>query len=152
MEKGIKFAPPIKDWFSDFFGTSLANLKVVFISHPTFVLGNNVENIDDLNNQGVMFYPLERTTSTDRKPQLETWRLFNTYFMDYLATKKETIVCVFVGFEASQFAELLEKDTHYKIFLPEVNHSFYDTDLLKDYLNANVNSLLEKHDLDAINW
>ena len=150
MEKGIKFAPPMKDWFADFFSTSFTNLKIVFISQSPFVLRDS--NLEDLNSQGVMFYPLERTTSTDGKSQLDTWRLFNTYFMDYLATNKESIVCVFIGFEASQFADLLQKDSHYKIFLPEADHSFYSATMLNDLMNKNVNSLLEKHDLDVINW
>lgn len=152
MEKGIKFAPAMKDWFCDFFNTPLKDLKVVFISAEPYTLHGSFEKIENLNKQGVMFYPLERTTSTDGKSQLDTWRLFNTYFMDYLATNKETLVCIFVGFEASQFAELLQKDSHYKIFLPEVSHPFHDTELLNDLLNKNVNSLLEKHDLDTIDW
>lgn len=152
MEKGIRFQPPMKDWFTDFFNVSFADLKVVLVSEDGFALNDKFSSPEDLSKQGVMFYPLERTTSADGKSQLENWRLFNTYFVDYLAAHKETIVCVFIGFEASQFADLLEKDTHYKIFLPELTHSVYEEDVLVKILSKNVNALLEKHDLAAIDW
>ena len=152
MEKGIKFAPAMKDWFHDFFSTSFTDLKVVLISQDGLALNDDFLTGAELKEQGVMFYPLERTTSSDGKSQLDTWRLFNTYFVDYLAAHKETIVCVFIGFEACQFADLFEKDTHYKIFLPEASHSLYDTDLFYNMFSKNVNALLEKHDLDPINW
>jgi uracil DNA glycosylase len=152
MEKGIKFQPPMKDWFSDFFNVSFADLKVVLVSKDGYSLNNNFAVPEELNKQGVMFFPLERTVSSDGKSHLDSWRLFNTYFIDYLAAHKETIVCVFIGFEASQFADLLEKDTHYKIFLPELTHSIYGENFFYNMFAKNINALLEKHDLDAVNW
>jgi hypothetical protein len=87
MEKGIKFQPPMKDWFSDFFNVSFADLKVVLVSKDGYSLNDNFAVPEELNKQGVMFFPLERTVSSDGKSHLDSWRLFNTYVIEILTNK-----------------------------------------------------------------
>lgn len=154
LEKQVRFSPPLKDWFQDFFNVELANVNVVVLSQERMItLGKHFQPIEELEKQGVMFFPLERTGSSDGKSHIENWKPFSVEFMDYLITNKKNIVYIFVGFEASNYADLIAEEVDgTKIFLPELSSELYDTKALHDMLSTNVNKLLNKQHVDAILW
>lgn len=149
FQEGIKFEPPMKSWFDDFSYTSLEDLNVVIIYK------NRVENLNtdfhssyDLANEGVLFYPLARTTT-----HLAEWRMFNMNFINHLMANKKDLVYVFIGEEASEFAGLLVGDTqNSKIFLPDLDHSFWTTDYAHGLISKNINNILIKNNKDAVEW
>lgn len=139
----------MKSWFDDFSYTSLEDLNVVIIYK------NRVENLNtdfhssyDLANEGVLFYPLARTTT-----HLAEWRMFNMNFINHLMANKKDLVYVFIGEEASEFAGLLVGDTqNSKIFLPDLDHSFWTTDYAHGLISKNINNILIKNNKDAVEW
>lgn len=136
-------------WFNDFTSVSLADLNVVVICEQAEDLESTF--LTDLDR--VMIYPLRRTSSSDGTSHLDRWRLFNIDFIDYLVSNKENLVYVFVGFEASQYADLITEDSQgYKIFLPEGDNELFQTAELKKLFEQNVNNLLIKHDISPILW
>ena len=146
--KGISFSPAMKDWFKDFQSVALDDLKVVFVSTQEI----SIEKKEELNQQGIMFFTLARTNSNGEQ-QLDQWRMFNIYFIDFLLSNKKDLVYVFVGFDAQQFGELVTEDEYgYKIFLPETQPAFWDTKSSLEILINSINSLLESRDIEAINW
>lgn len=149
---GNVFTPPIKSWFNDFITISPDDVKVVIISKGPVKFPSDFMTVDGLTKQGVMFYNLSKTAvGTDQ--MMEDWRMFNIYFIDYLISTRNDIVYVFVGFEASNFSELVNEDKHgNKIFLPEQSHDIWKSDVLHKLFSDNVNSLLESKDIPAINW
>ena len=154
VSKGIQFSPPLKEWFSDFQATSLDNLKVVIISTDyTYLSLLDKFNRESLAEQGVMFYSLARTTVKGVK-QLEDWRMFNIYFIDYLLANKKDLVYVFVGVDASDYSEIINEEYGYKIFLPDTNNEVWleHIDQIYSGFKTNVNQLLENKDIDTINW
>ncbi len=152
VEKGIKFAPPMKDWFTDLQAVELDNLKVVIISKERVEQLPHFMSIEGLEEQGVLFYPLERTASNN-VGHIEDWRMFNISFVDYLVTQKPNLIYVFIGFDASQFSDLVGDESEAsKIFLPELTHDIYQKHVVHELFSTNVNELLEKHDISAVNW
>ena len=154
--KGKSFSPPIKSWFTDFTSVDPSELKVVLISkdfeyvpHLPKMLDYNLE---ELNKQGVMFYALSRT-SLDGESQLDDWRMFNIYFLDYLISNFKDIVYVFIGYNALDFSELVTTGEHgYKIFLPEADNAIWEGNSLTPLFKNNINNILENCDKDTINW
>lgn len=156
VEQGNPFMPPIKNWFDDLMQTPLSNLNVVVISKDNSYLdkfGSTFKPVDELKREGVLFYPLSRTTIKNDKLMLEEWRMFNIYFMDYLISKAERIVYVFIGFDAAEYSDLITDDMHgYKIFLPETTSNVWTSkDLYKVFTNS-VNRLLDNANKPEINW
>lgn len=149
---GNPFTPPMKSWFNDFATISPADIKVVVISKGPVELPSDFASAELLTNQGVMFYNLSRT-AVGKDQMMEDWRMFNIYFIDYLISTRTDIVYVFVGFEASDFSELVNEDTYgNKVFLPEQSHAIWKSDALYKLFSENVNSLLESRDVSTINW
>jgi uracil DNA glycosylase len=152
VSNGKPFTPPMKSWFSDFTTVSPVDLKVLLISKGPVEFPSDFVSQELLSNQGVMFYNLSRTAvGTDQ--MMEDWRMFNIYFIDYLISTKTDIVYVFVGFEASDFSELVNEDTYgNKVFLPEQSHAIWKSDMLHKLFSENVNSMLESRDISTISW
>ncbi len=152
VSNGKTFTPPMKSWFDDFITVSPTNLKVLVISKGPVEFPSDFTSKDLLNNQGVMFYNLSRTAvGTDQ--MVEDWRMFNIYFVDYLISHIPDIVYVFVGFEASDFSELVTEEIHgNKIFLPEQSHPIWKSNTLHKLFADNVNSILESKGISTINW
>lgn len=156
VSQGKAFTPPMKSWFEDFNTMDPEELKVVFISknfeyipHLPQIIDYNLES---LNKQGVMFYRLGRT-SIGEDLQLDEWRMFNIYFLDYLLSNRKDLVYVFVGYKAEEFAEIINTDEHgYKIFLPEDDHDVWSGKHLNPILKTNINLMLENLNKDTINW
>jgi uracil DNA glycosylase len=152
VSTGKPFTPPMKSWFDDFIKVSPVDLKVLVISKGPVEFPSDFVSQELLSNQGVMFYNLSRTAvGTDQ--MMEDWRMFNIYFIDYLVSNIPDIVYVFVGFEASDFSELITEDTHgNKVFLPEQSHAIWNSNKLHKLFAENVNSILESKDISTINW
>jgi uracil DNA glycosylase len=109
-------------------------------------------SVEELQNQGVMFYHLEKTT-LPKESMLEDWRMFNIYFIDKLISTKKNLVYIFIGFDAQQYAGLItEEEYGSKIFLPEITSKFWNSNTLKYALNTQINSLLESKKLEPIVW
>jgi uracil DNA glycosylase len=141
---GKPFSPAIKDWFNDLQSVSIDNLKVIIISSDEIT----IQKKEELNQQGVLLYSLGRT-KTENKLQLEEWRMFNIFFIDYLISNKKDIVYVFVGDYAHQFADLICEDEYGpKVLLPHQAHPIWGTHLLNDLTNA----LLKSRELMPIVW
>jgi uracil DNA glycosylase len=152
VSNGKPFTPPMKSWFDDFIKVSPVDLKVLVISKGPVEFPSEFTSPELLANQGVMFYNLSRTAvGTDE--MMEDWRMFNIYFIDYLISNIPDIVYVFVGFEASDFSELITEDTHgKKVFLPEQSHPIWKSNTLHKLFTENVNSILESKEISTINW
>jgi uracil DNA glycosylase len=122
VSSGNPFTPPMKSWFTDFTTINPAGLKVLVVSKGPIEFPSDFTSQEVLTDQGVMFYNLSRTAvGTDQ--MLEDWRMFNIYFIDYLISNVPDIVYVFVGFEASEFGDLVTEDSYgNKVFLPEQSH------------------------------
>jgi uracil DNA glycosylase len=152
VSNGKPFTPPMKSWFDDFIKVSPVDLKVLVISKGPVEFPSEFTSPELLANQGVMFYNLSRTAvGTDE--MMEDWRMFNIYFIDYLISNIPDIVYVFVGFEASDFSELITEDTHgNKVFLPEQSHAIWNSNTLHKLFAENVNSILESKEISTINW
>jgi uracil DNA glycosylase len=146
------FTPPMKSWFSDFTTMSPADLKVLVISKGPVEFPSEFASQELLTSQGVMFYNLSRTAvGTDQ--MMEDWRMFNIYFIDYLVSNIPDIVYVFVGFEASDFSEMVNEDTYgNKVFLPEQSHAIWKSNALYKLFDENVNLILESKGISAISW
>ena len=152
VNNGKPFTPPMKSWFDDFLKVSPDNLKVLVISKDHVEFPSEFTSPELLHNQGVMFYNLSRTAvGTDK--MMEDWRMFNIYFIDYLITNISDIVYVFVGFEASDFSDIINEDKYgNKIFLPENTHPIWKSDTLHKLFCENINSILESKEISTINW
>ena len=152
VSNGKPFTPPMKSWFSDFTTISPADLKVLVISKESVEFPSDFASKELLTNQGVMFYNLSRTAvGTDQ--MVEDWRMFNIYFIDYLISNIPDIVYVFVGFEASDFSDMITEDTYgNKIFLPEQSHAIWKSNTLHKLFSENVNLILESKEISAISW
>jgi len=152
VSSGNPFTPPMKSWFTDFTAISPTDLKVLVISKGPIELPSDFASQELLTSQGVMFYNLSRTAvGTDQ--MIEDWRMFNIYFIDYLISNLSDIVYVFVGFEASDFADLITEDTYgNKVFLPEQSHDIWKSNTLHKLFAENVNSILESKEISTINW
>ena len=152
VSNGKPFTPPIKSWFADFTAVSPADLKVLIVSKGPVEFPSNFVSPEVLASQGVMFYNLSRTAvGTDE--MMEDWRMFNIYFIDYLISTVTDIVYVFVGFEASDFADMVTEDTYgNKVFLPEQSHDIWKSNILHKLFSENVNSMLETKELSTISW
>lgn len=156
VSQGNTFTPPMKSWFNDFNTMDPDNLKVVIISQDSEYiphLPNMINyNLEELNKQGVMFYNLGRT-KVGEDIQLDEWRMFNIYFLDYLLSTRKDIVYVFIGYKAEEFAEIINTDEHgYKIFLPPSDHPVWTNGSLNTMFKNNINMMLENLKHEPINW
>lgn len=152
VSNGKPFTPPMKSWFNDFTTISPADLKVLVISKGPIEFPLEFASPELLNNQGVMFYNLSRT-AVGTHQMMEDWRMFNIYFIDYLISNIPDIVYVFVGFEASDYSEMITEDTYgNKVFLPEQSHAIWKSNTLHKLFSENVNSILESKGISAISW
>ena len=152
VSNGKPFTPPIKSWFTDFTTVSPADLKVLVISKGPVEFPSEFASKELLTNQGVMFYNLSRTAvGTDE--MMEDWRMFNIYFIDYLLSTISDIVYVFIGFEASDFGDMVNQDVYgNKVFLPEQSHAIWKSKILHELFSKNVNSMLESREISSISW
>ena len=152
VSNGKPFTPPIKSWFADFTAVRPADLKVLVISKGHVEFPSEFASQESLTSQGVMFYNLSRTAvGTDN--MMEDWRMFNIYFIDYLLSTVSDIVYVFVGFEASDFGDMVNEDTYgNKVFLPEQSHAIWKSKTLHELFSKNVNSMLESREISSISW
>ena len=152
VSNGNSFTPPMKSWFSDFTTVSPADLKVLVISKGPVEFPSEFVSKELLTNQGVMFYNLSRTAvRTDQ--MVEDWRMFNIYFIDYLVSNIPDIVYVFVGFEASDFSNMITEETYgNKVFLPEQSHDIWKSSTLYKLFDKNINLILESKGISAISW
>ena len=152
VSNGKSFTPPMKSWFSDFTTVSPADLKVLVISKGPVEFPSEFVSKELLTNQGVMFYNLSRTAvGTDQ--MVEDWRMFNIYFIDYLVSNIPDIVYVFVGFEASDFSNMITEETYgNKVFLPEQSHDIWKSSTLYKLFDENINLILESKGISAISW
>jgi uracil DNA glycosylase len=152
VSNGKTFTPPMKAWFNDFVTVSPVDLKVLVVSKGPVVFPSDFASQELLASQGVMFYNLSRT-AVGIDEMIEDWRMFNIYFIDHLISTKTDIVYVFVGFEASDFSELITEDTYgNKVFLPEQSHAIWKSEVLHKLFSENVNSMLESKDISTISW
>ena len=149
---GKNFMPPMKSWFDDFAKVSIEDLKVLIISKGPIEFPSEFKSQEFLFEQGVMFLNLSRTSvGTDQ--MMEDWRLFNINFVDHVFTTNKNVIYVFVGFDASNYSDLISDEvTSNKIFLPETSHSIWKSNLLHSLFSKNVNTLLESTEIDTINW
>jgi uracil DNA glycosylase len=152
VSNGKTFTPPMKSWFDDFTQTTPEGLKVLIISKGAVNFTDDFKSKEELTKEGVMFYNLSRTAvGTDE--MMEDWRMFNVYFVDHLISTRKDILYVFVGYEASDYSDLLtEEEFGNKVFLPEQSHAIWQSKRLHKLFVENVNSLLESRDVDTINW
>ena len=152
VSNGKPFTPPMKAWFNDFVTVSPVDLKVLVVSKGPVVFPSDFASQELLASQGVMFYNLSRT-AVGIDEMMEDWRIFNLYFIDYLLSTVSDIVYVFVGFEASDFGDMVNQDVYgNKVFLPEQSHAIWKSDALHKLFSENINLLLESRDVPAINW
>ena len=154
VSSGKKFAPPIKSWFADFTSVDPDNLKVVIISKDLRYTKHmsKFNSPEELNKQGVMFFAMGRTT-IENKTDIEDWRMFNIYFIDHLISTRKDLVYVFIGFEASDYSDLISDEEYgSKIFLPDHTHSIWDADIIYNLFNKNINNMLYNKSIDTINW
>lgn len=156
VSKGKQFTPPMKNWFNDFSSIDPDNLKVVIIGreNPLSVFTNTPEfqSMENLVEQGVMFYALGRTT-IEKDILVEEWRMFNIYFIDYLLANKKDLVYVFVGMDAAEYSDMITLEEYgNKVFLPDVNSNIWSTDTVHKLFSENINTLLTNKEIDTINW
>ena len=154
--KGKQFTPPMKNWFNDFSSIDPDNLKVVIISreNPLDIFTNTPEfqSMENIVNQGVMFYALGRT-SIEKDLLVEDWRMFNIYFLDHMIANKKDLVYVFVGIDAAEYSDIISSDDYgNKVFLPDANSNIWSTDTVHKLFSENINSLLTNREIDTINW
>jgi uracil DNA glycosylase len=154
LSKGKTFTPPIKSWFTDFTAVNPDNLKVVIVSKDLRYVEkmSQFNSPEELNKQGVMFFALGRT-SIAGKTDLEDWRMFNIYFLDHLIATRKDVVYIFVGFEASDYSDLISDEEYgCKVFLPDYDHAIWNSPTLYQLFNKNINTLLNNREIDTINW
>ena len=143
MEKGVKFHPPIKNWFDNLINLSLDDINVVIINNETaLTLGNNFKTFEELAQQGVLFYPLAKTDHHQNN-----WYQFNLNFIEYLKKNKPGITYIFIGDDELDFTSI-PSDQNFKIFMPELTNELWDKDTVKKLFNTNVNNLTKK----VIEW
>jgi len=136
MEKGVKFHPPIKNWFDNLLNLSLDDINVVIINNDNaLTLGNNFKTFEELSQQGVLFYPLAKTIEDH-----DYWYQFNLNFIKYLKKNKPGITYIFIGDDVLDFTSI-PSDQNFKIFMPELTNKLWDKETVKKLFNTNVNNL-----------
>lgn len=147
MTTGVKFTPPLKDWFNEFFRVNLQTLKAVVV---TF---DNEELPFELDEQTFRLV-LNRTDSDDSSmPNAHggLWKIFNELVLEFVSENTSHVPIIFINpltYPISSSLSLVS----YKFFLPEFNSSFWQNEEYKKKTIDNINKVLEKNERTKLNW
>ena len=147
MTKGVKFTPPLKDWFNEFFRVNFQSLKAVVV---TFAHEELPFELDDQTFRLV----LNRTDSDDASIENahgSLWKFFNENVLEFVSENTSHVPIIFISpltYPASSSLSLVS----YKFFLPEITSPFWQDEENKSKTINNINKVLEKNERTKLNW
>lgn len=147
MSKGVKFTPPMKDWFNEFFRVELQKLKAVVV---TFT---NEELPFELDDQTFRLV-LNRTDSDDSSIENAhggLWKFFNENVLEFVSEQTSHVPIIFINPLTYPMSNALSL-VSYKFFLPEITSPFWSDDVHKTKTLNNINKVLEKNERTKLNW
>ena len=144
MKNGIKFQPPLKNWFDEFTKKDLSKIKLVVVTEDYQELPIN---LDDETFQLV----ISRTKKDDGKEgHRKHWLNFNELFAEFLKEQKIHVPFVFIGPSTFHLAIVLAVQSK-RFYLPDLSSDFWKKNLHKE-VEKNVNIILKANEKSEINW
>jgi len=132
LSNGVKFQPPLKNWFTEFFRVDFNKVKLIVVSaeqsvpflidDETFHLVTNRTHSDESTTDHGMY-----------------WNIFNEVFFEFLEENSKKVPVIFINPTTYPYAKKLHKESK-KFFLPESSSTFWqDEENLKNvFKNANL--------------
>jgi uracil DNA glycosylase len=147
MESGVKFTPPMKNWFDEFFRVSLESMKAVVIIDTDTELPFTLD-------EDTFKLVINRTDSDDESninAHGKLWKFFNELFVEFVAERGNHIPFIFVNPVTYPLANNIPTGT-YKFFLPESSSEFWKEEVHKAKTLRNINKVLSKGGKKEIIW
>lgn len=138
-QQGLKFTPPLKEWFTEF-SKDMDKIKLV-------VMTVDYDNPVVTDDPEVLHLVLNKTENSKESHGF-LWEKFNKDLI--LATSKNNCAYVFVGQATFSYAALVPNNK--KFIMPEPNHKFWDDDKLVNEFAENVNKVLSGFGATKIKW
>ena len=148
MQKGIKFQPGMKDWFTEYFRVNLKDLKLVVVT-PQYELPKFINECDN-----ETFHLVVNKTKKENgveNSHTDYWRTFNEIFFEYLNENSIIVPIMFID-TATYSLSKLTSASFKKYFLPEYSSTYWDSSEEKERLINNINNVLKINNRNKINW